>query len=191
MSSWRTQVFDLHIQRAVDVMRLGGVIAYPTEAVWGLGCDPGNEAAVRRLLEMKDRAVSKGLILVTGQMAQVMPALTTLTETQAARVLSSWPGPVTWLIPDKWETPRWIKGDFHSIALRVSDHPVIAALSARFGGPLISTSANPSGRPAALSLLRVRQYFGAQLGYIVPGELGGLSKPSQIIDVSTTNIVRR
>lgn len=184
-------MFDLHIQRAVDVLRGGGVIAYPTEAVWGLGCDPFNETAVRRLLDMKSRAEEKGLILITGQMAHFNEVIASLSESQAAQVAASWPGAVTWLIPDKWDTPTWIKGNFSSIALRVTYHPIVAAITEKFGGPIISTSANPSKRPAAKSALRVRQYFGAELDYLMPGKLGGLNRPSQIIDVNTTAIVRR
>jgi L-threonylcarbamoyladenylate synthase len=184
-------VFDLHIQRAVEVIREGGVIAYPTEAVWGLGCDPFNEKAVRRLLALKSRAEEKGLILITGQLEQVVPVIASLSEDQAARVLSSWPGPVTWLVPDLWQTPVWIKGSFSSIAIRVTEHPIVAKITAKYGAPIISTSANPSQRPAAKSALRVRQYFGTQLDYIVPGKLGGLNKPSQIIDVGTAAIVRK
>lgn len=181
---------NLHVNRAVDVLAGGGVIAYPTEAVWGLGCDPLNEFAVQRLLRLKSRPVEKGLILITGQLSHFDDILSALTAMQAERLKSTWPGPVTWLVPDQWSVPEWIKGEFTSIAIRVTDHPLVAAITERFGGPIVSTSANPTLKPAAKSKLRVHQYFGADIDYIVPGALGGLSRPSQIIDLASDTIVR-
>ena len=136
------------IQRTARVVFDGGVIAYPTEAVWGLGCDPWNEAAVDRLLALKNRPVHKGLILVADEIEQFDFLLEDLPEIWQERLATSWPGPNTWLVPHQDRLPEWVTGAHDSVALRVSNHPLVRALC-RLTGPLISTSANPAGRPAA------------------------------------------
>lgn len=167
-----------------SIIRKGGVIAYPTEAVWGLGCDPWNSEAVRRILELKSRPVDKGLILVAASIEQVRFLLTPLSEELQQQAISHWPGPVTCLIPDiNRQTPDWVRGSHSSIAVRVSEHPVVKALCDSAGMPLVSTSCNPAGQEPARDAAQVRCYFNNQLDYIVPGELGGNQKPSRIIDI--------
>ena len=158
-------------------LRQGGVIAYPTEAVWGLGCDPFNEQAVERLLAIKNRPVAKGVILISGRVSDFSPWLEALEDEVRERILASWPGPNTWLVPDPCDLPRWIKGDHAKVALRCSAHPTVAALCRHFGGPIISTSANPAARPPARSAAQVRRYFGAALDGVMPGPLGGCINP--------------
>src|SRR5690606_18310794 len=135
---------------AATALRSGGVIAYPTEAVWGLGCDPRNEAAVLRLLALKQREVDKGLILVGASEAQLTPYIDMLAldAAQRAAVLASWPGPHTWIVPASTQAPAWITGTHTGIAVRVSAHPTVIALCDAFGGALVSTSANRAGEPA-------------------------------------------
>ena len=141
ISTWR-------VQQAARAIRAGAVIAYPTEAVWGLGCDPWNEEAVYRLLALKERPMHKGLILVADDIGQFDFLLDDLPEIWQERLAGSWPGPNTWLVPHQGRLPAWITGRHASVALRVSDHPLVRALCA-LTGPLVSTSANPAGRPAA------------------------------------------
>lgn len=171
-------------------LRQGQVIAYPTEAVWGLGCDPANERAAQKILALKSRPMAKGMILVSGDVAHFAPWLEALPEDCRTQVLASWPGPHTWLLPDPVGMPQWVKGEHDQIALRCSAHPVIRALCEAFGGPIISTSANPSTQPPARTEAQVRQYFGDALDLIVPGELGGLAQPTPIRDVLTGAILR-
>lgn len=137
----------------------GAVLAYPTEAVWGLGCDPFNEGAVHKLLALKRRRVGMGLILVAGHKRQLSPFLSGLTSEQHRELDASWPGPNTWLIPNNGTAPPWITGGRATLAVRVTDHPITVALCEQFGGALVSTSANPHGLPAAKSALQVRRYF--------------------------------
>ena len=177
-------------QSAAQSLRQGGVIAYPTEAVWGLGCDPANEAAVERLLALKSRPMDKGLILVSGEIVDFQRWLDPLPAAARERILASWPGPHTWLLPDSLDLPRWLKGDHASIALRCSAHPIIAGLCAAFGGPIVSTSANPTGSPPALTEAEVRAYFGTDLDTVVAGALGGLSQPTTIRDALTGDLIR-
>lgn len=177
------------IQQAARAVLAGGVIAYPTEAVWGLGCDPWDEAAVYRLLALKERPVEKGLILIAGSMTQFDFLLEDLPDSWQNRLAQSWPGPYTWLVPHRDRLPAWITGQHASVALRVTDHPAARRLCA-LTGPLVSTSANPAGRPAARTRLRIEQYFAGQLDAVLGGALGGRRNPSLIRDLRTGDVVR-
>lgn len=182
ISEWR-------IKQAARTVLAGGVIAYPTEAVWGLGCDPWDGEAVMQLLALKQRPVEKGLILVADAMEQFDFLLHDLPEIWVNRLAGSWPGPYTWLVPHQGRLPMWISGQHDTVALRVSDHPLVRQLCAQTG-PLVSTSANPAGRPAARSRLRVQQYFGDALDLVVSGALGGRRNPSLIRDLRSGDVVR-
>lgn len=180
-----------HTSKAAAILREGGVIAYPTEGVWGLGCDPANEAAVHRILALKGRPVEKGLILVAGSIRQVAPLLAGLSKADRATLEATWPGPTTWLVPDVDQViPPWIKGKFDTVAIRVSDHPLVAALCTAFGGMIVSTSANPADRPPALSREEVEAYFRDDLDLVVPGELGSRAGPSEIRELASGRVIR-
>lgn len=181
---------SLHINRATAALHSGGVIAYPTEAVWGLGCDPADELAVQRLLDLKIRPRHKGLILIAGCESQLEFLLSGLSKAQRATMQLSWPGPTTWLVPHRDRVPSWIHGEHDTVAVRVSDHPVVRALCDCWGGALVSTSANRSGGQAAREQFQVRRYFGDELDYILPGRLGGSDRPSVIRDLQSDRIIR-
>ncbi len=185
-----SQVNSWQIKLAAEVLLQGGVIAYPTEAVWGLGCDPFDPVAVEHILTIKRRPIEKGMILVSGQIAHFEPWIAPLSDAQKAKLQLSWPGPRTWLLPDVVGLPHWVKGNHDKVALRVTAHPLVAALTARFGGPIISTSANPAGKPPARTALRVRQYFPSELDGLLPGVLGGNPSPTAIHDIETDVTVR-
>lgn len=178
------------VQFAARQMKLGGVVAYPTEAVWGLGCNPFDEGAVLELLALKSRPIEKGLILVAAHINMFAPFLDELDDLQRQRLKNSWPGPHTWLVPSNGLVPYWITGAFTSVALRVTDHPVAAGLSRAFGGPLVSTSANPQDSSPATSIHDIRRYFGNELDAITSGHVGKQQNPSEIRDLLTGAIVR-
>ncbi len=180
-----------HVKQAARVLRSGGVVAYPTEAVWGLGCDPWQHAAFEQLLRLKQRPPEKGVILVAADLAQIAPLVEGLPDEALKRLLATWPGPHTWLLPDphNW-IPRWIKGQHAKVAVRVSAHPTVQALCRAWGAPLVSTSANPAGLPPARQGWKVRRYFGTTLDYQVPGRLGGLARPTPIRDLLTHQLLR-
>ncbi|MGI1679430.1 MAG: Sua5/YciO/YrdC/YwlC family protein [Cellvibrionaceae bacterium] len=181
----------LKVQQAASTMIAGGIIAYPTESVWGLGCDPNNAHAVQRILDIKKRPVEKGLILVAANIEQFSPYLHDLSSSQLSQLQETWPGAVTWLIPDKHHhVPRYIKGDFQSVALRVSSHPVIQGLCTVFGGPIVSTSANPAGLLPAKNAMGVNRYFHSDIDCIAPGNTLNLPKPTEIRDLLTGAVHR-
>jgi L-threonylcarbamoyladenylate synthase len=178
------------LQRAVAALRDGGVIAYPTEAVWGLGCDPQDRKAVDRLLRLKRRNWRKGLILIADDFEQLWPYVSDPLTSQHEPALASWPGPATWLLPASRHAPAWITGGRAQIAVRVTAHPVASALCRHYGGAIVSTSANRAHRLPLLTRLQVQRQFGRALDYVVPGQLGGLERPTPIRDVVTGEVLR-
>jgi len=182
----------LSSDESVAVLKQGGVIAYPTEAVWGLGCDPFNATAVMRLLAIKQREVTKGLILVAGERAQFDGLLdwNALPADRLAAVEASWPGPNTWIVPATARVPRWVTGTHAGVAVRVSAHPIVAALCNAFGGPLISTSANRAGEPPAFDCGQLDPALLALLDGVCEGETAGLAAPTPIRDALTGAVLR-
>jgi len=182
----------LTVESAVPALRAGGVITYPTEAVWGLGCDPANEAAVLRLLQLKQRPVEKGMILVAADLAQLdgWVRVDTLPAERRAEVLASWPGAHTWILPAGARAPRWITGEHTGIAVRISAHPLVAALCRAWGGPLVSTSANLAGEPPARTQAELDPAVLALLDGLVAGTTGGLAQPTPIRDALTGQVLR-
>ena len=171
------QVFHLGV--AASVLRRGGLVAHATEAVWGLTCDAFDVAAVARVLELKRRSLDKGLIVIGSNASTFAAELEALDEVTAARVLASWPGPETWLLPNR-TFPYWITGGRADVACRVPGHLQARQLCARFGGALVSTSANPNDRIPARSELMVRRYFDGRIDYLLPGQVDGATSPSRI-----------
>lgn len=179
-------------QLVLQALQQGGVIAYPTEAVYGLGCDPDNEAAVMALLAIKQRPVEKGLILIAANYSQLLPYVDdkAIPLEKRYQIFSSWPGHVSWVLPASKMAPKWITGQFDTIAVRVSAHPVVQQLCSAYGKPLVSTSANLSGQSAITDKAELEQSLGDKLSAIMPGALGGATQPSQIRDALSGNIVR-
>jgi L-threonylcarbamoyladenylate synthase len=172
------------LRRAVrHALAEGDVIACPTEAVWGLGCDPFREDALQRLLALKRRAPAKGLIVVATGIEQLGALVQLPPKDTLARALATWPGPATWVFPAGPAASPTLTGGRDTLAVRVSAHPVVRALCEAWGGPLVSTSANRSGRAPARSRTEVQIRFPEVLA--VPGALGGLDKPTPIRDVMT------
>lgn len=180
-----------NIRRIAQLLHGGAVIAYPTEAVWGLGCEPDDRAAVERILRIKGRPMHKGLILVAASIDQFAPYLTQISPLQRQALEASWPGPVTWLVPDGGVAPRWIRGEHSSVALRVSAHPVVAGLCRAFGGPLVSTSANRAGMREARDATTVRRQLGGEIDAVAPGRVGAAARPSEIRDLQTGLVLRK
>jgi L-threonylcarbamoyladenylate synthase len=180
----------LAIHRAARIVRAGGIVAYPTEAVFGLGCRPDDRAAVLRLLAIKRRSWRKGLILIAANVEQLEPYVMLPGEPARTAVLASWPGPNTWILDARRGAPRWISGGRASIAVRVTAHPLARELCRTAGGALVSTSANRSRRPPHVSLLRLRRDLGGSVDYVLAGPLGSERRPTRIRDARTGGTLR-
>jgi L-threonylcarbamoyladenylate synthase len=178
----------LSTEQATEVLQQGKVLAYPTEAVWGLGCDPFNKQAVEQILSLKQRPMAKGLIIVAASISQLTPLWDELPLDIRERIAPTWPGPMTWILPDEGWMPAWVKGSHSSLAVRVSAHPSIQSLCKAFGGPVVSTSANLSSQAPALDKIKIQQYFpGVPM---LEGHLGDLSQPTQIRDAASGKVLR-
>lgn len=180
------------VEACATVLRTGGLIAYPTEGVWGLGCDPCDEAAVLRLLALKQRDVAKGLILIASSEAQLAPFVDTaaLAAAQLAAIRASWPGPNTWIVPASHAAPRWITGAHDGIAVRVTAHPLVRALCDGFGGALVSTSANIASEPSPRARAELDPRIVAGVDAVSAGETLGRAQPSTIRDARSGAVLR-
>jgi L-threonylcarbamoyladenylate synthase len=178
------------VKQAATLLQAGKVIAYPTEAVYGLGCDPADESAALQIIAIKQRSAEAGLILIADCYDRLEPYTGVVSQKQMALARASWPGPVTWLFPRGDSVPDYLAGQHETIAVRVTDHPVCRALCSAFGGAVISTSANIARAPAATSPQQVMAYFDGDIEGVVEGELGQQSKPSEIRDLLSGRLVR-
>ena len=177
------------IKDALISIEAGDVIACPAEAVWGLSCDPWNLSAVTLLCDMKQRPLSKGVIVASCDVAHFAPLLNILDDEERTRVLSSWPGPVTWLVPNRGYFPYWVTGESNEVAIRVTSAPALSSMCRELGGPVVTTSANWAGAQPAKHLFQVRRYFGSQIT-VVPGEVDLAGKPSTIKRIKTGEVLR-
>ncbi|NNM60217.1 MAG: threonylcarbamoyl-AMP synthase [Legionellales bacterium] len=180
----------LNQTEAIDTLKKGGIIAYPTEAVFGLGCDPDNLASVTRLLSIKKRPSNKGLILIAASWEQLQPYLKFPTDAQLKTLMRSWPGPVTWLVPARDTVSALVKGEHTTLAVRITAHPIARELCQQFNKPLISTSANYLSEPPCRSAEEVAEVFKNEIDYIVQGETNSLARPTEIRDLLSGKIVR-
>lgn len=179
------------LRRIRDLILTGGIGAYPTEGVHGLGCDPLNEGALRRLIALKGRGTEKGLIVIAADPAQLDGLVEWPADPRArAEILGSWPGPVTWVMPAAPTLPALLTGGRNTIAVRVTAHRPVIRLCEAAGMALVSTSANYSGRPACRRAWQVSRLFGQRLDWQLPGPLGGQRGPSEIREAGTGRILR-
>ena len=181
------------VLQAVNILHQGGVIAYPTEAVYGLGCDPKNLSAVKKILDLKQRKKEKGLILVASNIEQFKNYILPLEKNIEKKLLNSWcekNAAVTWLVPAKETISVYLKGQFDSLAIRVSHHPTVKEICDKFGGAIVSTSANISTHEAARTAQEVKQTFDDKIDFIVEGETGTNAQPSKIYDALTDKVFR-
>ena len=183
MSEW-------HAKRAARVLEAGGIIVYPCEGVFGLGCDPFQRDAVRRLLALKRRPARMGFILIASAFGQIRSLIAPLSPCAIGAVWESWPGPVTWIVPAAAGTPDWLTGGRGTLALRVTAHPQARGICSAFRGPIISTSANLRGRPSPRHLLALSRAIRAGADYVVPGRTGGASGPTEIRDARSGTVLR-
>ncbi len=179
----------LILRAAVYALQQHGVIAYPTEAVYGLGCDPKNTQAIQRILEIKHRNVQKGLILVAANWQQLYPWLQPLSAQEIKTIQPTWPGHTTWVLPAKHSVSSLLTGKYHTLAVRISAHPVVRQLCELYGSALVSTSANYAGQSPLREYRQVKNNFSQQLDYIIAAKVGNAREPS-CIRMLNGNILR-
>lgn len=185
-------MLQLQPSAVATLIEQGGVIAYPTEAVFGLGCDPDNDSAIAKLLAVKQRPWQKGLILVASSFEQLLPYIdiTQLSESQLQFAQSKWPGPFTFVMPIKPQVSQLLCGQFDSIAVRVSAHPVVRELCETLNKPLVSTSANLAGEPPVVDAQHIITDFSDKIDALILGQLGEQRQPSTIIDARSGQTLR-
>lgn len=178
----------MFIRRAAEILLRGGIIAYPTEGVFGLGCLPDDVSAVERLLQVKRRDAEKGLILIASTMDQLdswvsLPDGRSIPQSDPTH-------PVTWIVPPGPKVHPIILGQHKRVAIRITSNPIAAAICDAVDSPIVSSSANLSGKPTARNRIVLRRQFGARVDYIVPGDCGPASGASEIRDLSTGKVLR-
>ena len=179
------------LRRIRQSILAGGVGYYPTEGVYGLGCDPFNELALARLIGLKGRGTEKGLIVIAAGIDQLDGLVEWPDDGDArAAILASWPGPVTWVMRAHPDVPALLTGGRDTLAVRVTAHPPVIRLCRGVAMPLVSTSANLSGRPACRRDWQVARLFGRRLDWRYPGPLGGQRGPSEIREAGSGRILR-
>jgi len=177
------------LNRLAQAIAAGAIIGYPTDTIWGFGCDPQNPESVARLLQIKQRKVEKGLILLTSDPAYCDPFIH-LDPAQRATLESPTATPTTWLVEASDRCPPWIRGTHRTVAIRVTDHPLLRFLCERLQLPLVSTSANRAGKSTVRSALQLRRQFADEVDFIVTGFKSGGAKPSAIKSLATGNLLR-
>ncbi len=178
----------INANRAAEVLFGGGLIAYPTEGVFGLGCMPDDRVAVMRLVGLKRRDAGKGLILIASRPEQFdgwidLPTGKSLPEPDPQH-------PVTWILPPGPRVDPLLRGAHTGIAVRLTTNPVAYAICDAVSSPITSTSANRSGKPVARNQFVLRRQFGALVDYVVPGNCGPASGPSEIRDYVSGKVLR-
>ena len=180
----------IDVAMGARLITLGAVVAYPTEACFGIGCDPTNRSALKRIARIKNRPVGKGLIVIAHNVESLLPYLSIQNESILDQPLATWPGPYTWIFPvSSWASNLLCSAD-KTIAVRVTAHSVAAHLSRLAGGAIISTSANRHGLTPIRQYVHVERCLGKQLDFVVRGTLGHQKKPTQIRDAMTGHLVR-
>lgn len=177
------------LTHAVNILQQGGIIGYPTEGVYGLGCDPFNPSAISALYALKKRSLNKPFILVASTTDQILELIDLHEITEAQQIFARWPSAITWVFPLSELGKAKLHTDHTSIAIRVSQHPVIQALCTRWGKPVISTSANEANHPPIKTYDQMVAEFNTL--FVLPGKLGSLLGPTPIFDAKTGDVLRQ
>jgi L-threonylcarbamoyladenylate synthase len=177
---------------ALEVFQQGGILAYPTEAVYGLGCDPDNNEAIEKLLSIKSRSADKGLILLAGNYSQLLPYIddSKIPQDKRFAVLSRWPDGITQLVAKTPQLSSLLTGRFNTIAVRITSQPDVVALCKATNKPIVSTSANLSGQTPANTWQSIPNELSEKIDFIIKGKTLGFDQPSTIIDALSGEIIR-
>ena len=178
------------IRKAAQIIRSGGIAGYPTEGVFGIGCDPQNIDALKRLIDLKQRDTNKGLIIIAANRNQLEPFIAEVKESIERKLYASWPGPVTWILESSENASPLLTGNRNTVATRVTSHATAAELCMSAGHAIVSTSANLSGQPSCRDAQSVANCFGDRIDYLLDLPVGDLDKPTPIFDGATGKQLR-
>lgn len=179
------------IKRLSKAVETGAVIAYPTDTIWGFGCHPRLASSVIKILNIKHRPVGKGLILLSSHIEYCDPYIDPGLSRELTDLLKQKSRhPATWLVPAARNCPVWLRGNFTTVAVRITNHPFVAAICNELHSPIVSTSANRHRRSTVRSALQARRQFGEELDYIVTGFDTGTNKASEIKSLTTGETIR-
>lgn len=175
------------IRCAAHLIRHGGIIVYPTETVYGLGCDPMNYDAVTNLNHLKQREPDKGFILLAHSLSLFGNYIEELSETDQKKILDA-EQPTSWIVRAKDSLPDWLTNKQRTLAIRISHQPVVTALCQQLGHPIVSTSANPSGKRTCRNAMEAHKYFHDKVDAILINDrpLGGQPSVIKRLDNLTT-----
>lgn len=181
---------SMAIRLAARVIRAGGVVACPTEGVYGFSCRPDDRDAAAQLVALKGRSAAMGFVLIAADLP-MLDGWVAADRGALRRLAPSAAHPVTWVLPAGPLAGDWLTGGRGTLAVRLVGHPLAAALCRRAGMPLVSTSANRHGKPPARSALAVRRHFPRGIDYITGGAVGPARGPSEIRDGASGRVLRR
>ncbi|SUT98297.1 SUA5/yciO/yrdC domain-containing protein [Actinobacillus lignieresii] len=181
-----------NLENIVEHLKRNNVVAYPTEAVFGLGCNPNSESAVRALLKLKNRPEEKGLILIAPTKALLLPYIDESKLTAAHWQIFEKPSEraITWVMPAKKDVPQYLTGQFDTIAVRLCRVPAVIELCQASGFALTSTSCNLTGQEPCRTADEVKLQFGTDFP-VLEADTGGKNNPSEIRDIFTQHIFRK
>lgn len=182
-------ITQAELKNVAEIIKSGGVIAYPTESVYGLGCDPDNLDSLKKILEIKNRPNDKGFIILVSDIEQISPYVQSLSQAELKQLTKPRDRATTFLIPKRARVPELLSGQFETIAVRITRHPIARAICDSIGGALVSTSCNLSGQPELVSAEQVKAEMPNTIDLIVEAECGG-ERPSQIIDLASGRVLR-
>jgi L-threonylcarbamoyladenylate synthase len=182
-------VHQWQYRKAIKTLKSGGVIAYPSESVYGLGCNPYNLQAVSDLLSVKHRSYKKGLIILVSDIEQASSLIEPLSTQQKQRIQNHHGRATTWLVNKSERTSPLLAGNHPKLAIRVTSNPVAKKLCEMMQGPIVSTSCNRNAKPTSRSAAVIRNKFYLPLAQIIPGACGG-EPASRIVDLESGQILR-
>jgi L-threonylcarbamoyladenylate synthase len=171
-------------------LKRGGIIAYATESCFGLGCDPNHPQALKKLIKLKQRDASKGMIVIGAHLKQLLPLCNNLNPTHIAKLKATWPAPHTFIVKASDQCEYSLTGGKDTIALRVPAHAGARDLCQLAGMAIVSTSANLSGQKSIKTYLAAYRKFAGRV-WVMPGKIGHYKKPSTIQDLQTGKILRK
>lgn len=157
------------IERAVRVIRAGGMVAFPTETYYGLAVDPFNREALSRLFAVKRRPPDKPILNLVHDRSLLALMVRRVPEPYERLISAFWPGPLTLIFEAREEVPVVLTGYSGTVGIRISSHPVASRLAAAYGGPISATSANLSGLAAAVSAGEVTDQLGPDVDLVLDG----------------------